>query len=375
MTHGAPLRAIRSAMLRPAETRLPWSFRWIDAAIARLTRHRRRLSIRRYSPVPGSVRSLNASVGRQRSRKGESVKAYVGITDTDWFELLRNRQDLEEVNFWQPGGSRRFRVLSVGELLLFKLHAPRNFIVGGGVFVHSSLLPISLAWASFGIANGVNSLEEMRRRVLGYRRTAVPDQHDFTVGCILLTQPFFLPEERWIPVPADWSGNIVQGKSYDLTLEPGASIYRALQTALQATEVRELDPVKYGTPTTIRPRLGQGSFRVLVTDAYGRRCSVTSEPVLPILEAAHIHPYSAGGEHALSNGLLLRSDLHTLFDRGYLTVTTDGHLEVSSRIREEFNNGHQFYDLHGKKLRSPSNPSYAPSTDNLRWHNENVYLG
>ena len=154
------------------------------------------------------------------------MKAYVGITDTDWFDLLRNRQDLEEVNFWQPGGSRQFRALSVGELFLFKLHAPQNFIVGGGVFVHSSLLPISLAWASFGVGNGVASLEEMRRRVLKYRRTVTPEHRDFTVGCILLTQPFFLPEERWIPVPSTWSGNIVQGKSYDLSSDPGATIYQ-----------------------------------------------------------------------------------------------------------------------------------------------------
>ena len=303
------------------------------------------------------------------------MKAYVGITDTDWFDLLRNRQDLEEVNFWQPGGSRQFRALSVGELFLFKLHAPQNFIVGGGVFVHSSLLPISLAWASFGIGNGVASLEEMRRRVLKYRRTVTPEHRDFTVGCILLTQPFFLPEVRWIPVPSNWSGNIVQGKSYDLSSEPGATIYQKLQSALQASQVRELDAIKYGAPTTIRPRLGQGAFRILVTDAYDRRCSVTSEPILPILEAAHIHPYAAGGEHALNNGLLLRSDLHTLYDRGYLTVTEDRHLEVSSRIREEFNNGHQFYALHGKMLRVPNNPAYAPSVENLRWHNENIYLG
>src|SRR5690625_3612718 len=208
----------------------------------------------------------------------------------------------------------------------------------------------------------------MRRRVLKYRRAEVPEQRDFTVGCILLTQPFFLPEDRRIPVPSDWSGNIVQGKSYDLVTEPGASIYRSLQAALQVTEVRELDTVKYGAPTTIPPGRGQGAFRILVTDAYALRCSVTAEPVLPILEAAHIHPYSAGGEHALNNGLLLRSDLHTLFDRGYLTVTTDSHVEVSSRIREEFNNGHQFYALHGKKLRSPNKQCFAPSVDNLRWH-------
>ena len=83
------------------------------------------------------------------------MKSYVGVTDFDWFELLGRQHDLDEVNFWPPGGSRQFKALSAGNLFLFKLHSPRDFIVGGGIFAHSSLLPLSLAWSSFGIANGV----------------------------------------------------------------------------------------------------------------------------------------------------------------------------------------------------------------------------
>ncbi|HEY8368084.1 MAG TPA: HNH endonuclease, partial [Thermodesulfobacteriota bacterium] len=55
------------------------------------------------------------------------MKLYVGVTDEDWFEFLRARPDLDEVNFWQPGGGRDFRALEPGEPFLFKLHAPRNY--------------------------------------------------------------------------------------------------------------------------------------------------------------------------------------------------------------------------------------------------------
>jgi len=61
-------------------------------------------------------------------------------------------------------------------------------------------------------------------------------------------------------------------------------------------------------------------FRVIVTDAYDRRCAMTGERTLPVLEAAHIKPYGSGDPHALENGLLLRSDLHILFDQDYITV-------------------------------------------------------
>jgi hypothetical protein len=73
------------------------------------------------------------------------MKLWVGVTDDDWFtQLSRLRPD--EVNFWQPSGSRTFRALEPGELFLFKLHSPKNSIVGGGHFVRYASLPASLAW-------------------------------------------------------------------------------------------------------------------------------------------------------------------------------------------------------------------------------------
>src|SRR5687767_6626201 len=97
-------------------------------------------------------------------------KGFVGITDFDWYEFLSSRPDLTEVNFWQPGGRSRFQALARGDLFLFKLHSPNNYIVGGGFFETSSLLPVSLAWDTFGPMNGVGSLSEMRRRIEKYRR-------------------------------------------------------------------------------------------------------------------------------------------------------------------------------------------------------------
>jgi putative restriction endonuclease len=112
-----------------------------------------------------------------------------------------------------------------------------------------------------------------------------------------------------------------------------------------------------------------------VTDAYQRRCAVTGERTLPVLEAAHIRPFAEHGPHHVENGLLLRSDLHTLFDRGYLTVTEELRVEVSTRIREQFNNGREYYKYHGQPLQvTPRTPTERPARDLLRWHNENCFL-
>ena len=102
---------------------------------------------------------------------------------------------------------------------------------------------------------------------------------------------------------------------------------------------------------------------------------MTQERTLPALEAAHIRPYAEGGLHEASNGLLLRRDIHSLFDAGYVTVTPQLRFEVSRRIREEFQNGKHYYELHGKDVALPARKAQWPERKSLAWHNEQRFLG
>jgi len=301
------------------------------------------------------------------------MKIWVALTDKNWLEFLRARAP-DEVNFWQPSAGRRAVALDAGAPFLFKLHAPHNVIAGGGFYVRYSALPARTAWDAFGADNGVSDYGALRRRVEQYR--AEPVVGDPVIGCNVLNRPFFWAESDWIPVPDGWSPNIVQGKSY-LTSEPqGAAIWSAVARRLQPVVAEQAkDGMRYGADYLTHARLGQGAFRVLVTDAYQRRCAITCEKTLPVLEAAHIQPYADEGPHSVANGLLLRSDLHTLFDRGYITVTDELRVEVSSRIREEFTNGREYYRHHGQQLAVvPGLQSERPSLSFLRWHNENRFL-
>jgi putative restriction endonuclease len=132
---------------------------------------------------------------------------------------------------------------------------------------------------------------------------------------------------------------------------------------------------RWGEPVLVRTRLGQGAFRVAVTDAYGRARAATGEHSLPALEAAHIMPFNLDGPHTVNNGLLLRSDLHRLFDRGYVTVTPDYRLEVGARLKEHFQNGRTYYPFHGQPISPPDRVAERPDPDLLRWHNEHLFLG
>jgi putative restriction endonuclease len=302
------------------------------------------------------------------------IRLVVAVTDREWFDHLRLLPNLSEVNFWAPSATQ-FRALSPGELFLFKLHAPDNFIVGGGIFAYANILPCSLAWEAFERANGAASLHEMRARIVRYRRNEVDSRGDFQVGCRILTQPFFFDRERWIDLPPSWSPNIVTFKTYSTDDADGKFIWDSIQERTSRREFDEGEQSRYGEPVLVYPRLGQGAFRILVTDNYHRRCAVTGERTLPALDAAHIRPYSDGGMHAVSNGLLLRRDIHSLFDAGYVTVTPNYRFEVSKRIKEEFENGRDYYALKGRLVSVPENPNLQPDPTALSWHNSERFLG
>jgi putative restriction endonuclease len=304
------------------------------------------------------------------------INLVIAVTDGDWFQMLRQQLTLDEVNFWAPSASN-FKALQPGELFLFKLHAPINMIVGGGIFAYANSLPCSLAWEAFGEANGAKSAQEMRARIAKYRRADPGDRSDFPIGCRILTQPFFLDEADWISVPQSWSPNIVSFKTYNTDDAEGLAIWEAVVDGMARRPMLGMadSQARFGNPHLIQPRLGQGAFRVLVTDIYERRCAVTQERTLPALEAAHIRPYSDGGTHEARNGMLLRRDIHSLFDAGYVTVTPGLNFEVSGRIKEEFENGRHYYALHGHKIRAPEQGTLQPDPDALKWHNDNCFRG
>jgi len=296
------------------------------------------------------------------------MKYWVGATDNAWFEFL-SHQAPDEVNFWQPRGEATYASLGVGSIFLFKLKRPYNHIAGGAYFVKSSSLPLSMVWDAFGTKNGAASrdlFEVMLRKL-----AADPKLIDPVVGCTVLSQPFFWPKSDWIEAPEGWSGSIVRGRYYDDQTTQGAALWQQVQERLRTRNVLAEGPARYGEPLLVKPRLGQGGFRVVVTDAYRRRCAITGETTLPVLDAAHILPFAENGPHEASNGLLLRSDFHKLFDIGLVTVTPKHHIEVSSRIKEEWFNGKAYYRLHGQKLASvPESVADQPSVAWLQWHNE-----
>lgn len=318
----------------------------------------------------------------------EPAKGYIGLTDPEWYSFLNAQPLVDEVNFWQPHGGRGFRALKPGEPFFFKLRAPDRAIAGFGFYERFEQLPAWLAWDCFGPMNGAPDFDSMIERLVRLRGDDSRSIRagNFEIGCVMISAPIFFKQADWVLPPVDWAKTgIQQGKGYELGSSEGRRVWdECLMRALASGRYWNIEPVanlvgegsaRFGNPTTVRPRLGQGIFSIAVREAYDGACAVTREHSVPVLDAAHIVPYARGGEHRVNNGLLLRRDLHRLYDRGYVTVTPDYLFRVGDSLRDEFKNGRSYYSLNNSSIALPVHEVWKPSRDLLAWHRDEIFRG
>ena len=312
------------------------------------------------------------------------MRLFVAVTDNDWFALHAALDRVKKLTSGVLHPRQHSRLFNPVKSCCSSCTLLRTSSLVAASSRDFSSSPSQFGFRTFREANGVSSLTEMRERIAYYRRSPIGPRENPTVGCIMLAEPFFWPRNQWIPCPRDFKLNTVQGKGYDSEIGAGRELWEAVAARLQSLQPTNLEPGTatlaavqsngFGKPQIILPRLGQGLFRILVTDFYERRCAITGERTLPVLDAAHIKPYTLTHLHEVSNGLLLRSDLHRLFDGGYITVDPQNRgVVVSKRIKEEFENGREYYKLEGQVLREPSAPWARPSLENLEYHAYNLF--
>jgi putative restriction endonuclease len=113
----------------------------------------------------------------------------------------------------------------------------------------------------------------------------------------------------------------------------------------------------------IMQRRGQKSFRDAIRKAYGDKCMITGCEVLEVLEAAHINPYKGEKDNHVANGLLLRSDIHTLFDLDLIGIDPEKlTVHLSGNIQKE-----EYKKLNGKKLELDKKARPSKSALGTRW--------
>jgi hypothetical protein len=114
-------------------------------------------------------------------------------------------------------------------------------------------------------------------------------------------------------------------------------------------------------------RQGQPNFRNRLLEAYGSRCAVTGTDVPEVLQAAHIEPYDGMPTNVVSNGLLLRADIHDLFDRGLVWVADNFKISLDKRLHDT-----EYGKFHGRKLWLPSDVADRPDPKRLAKHRQGI---
>jgi putative restriction endonuclease len=297
------------------------------------------------------------------------MNGFFAVTDPDWLGVLA-ATGASEVNFWQPRPTAICQPL--GTPWIFKVRGT-NLVAGFGFFSYWTTMPLSIAWETFGSANGARSLAEMVRRVRQLRRDR---ETDSAIGCVVLSPVKILDRSEWIGAPSDWHPNIVRGAGYDLSVGEHGRVWNQLLalTGSRAEYSAVLEvPGGFSNPALVAARRGQGAFRLMVIDAYDRRCAISGERTLPVLEAAHIQPFVEHGQHEVRNGILMRSDLHRLYDRGLVTVEPDLTFRVSRSLERDYSNGKMYYAMEGKSISSPKRVEARPDPKLLEWHASEVF--
>lgn len=241
--------------------------------------------------------------------------------------------------------------------------------------MHYSVLPLQMAWDTFGTGNGMPTLDAFRNAIMQYKRPGA-DSWNINVGCAVLDQVVYLPRELWVPCR---TGSLVSGK-HMVSADDQAVVRQVLRNLeLTPSTPRVQDELFYNSEYTPQyalseVRQGQGSFRVQVLDAYHRQCAVSHEHSLPVLEAAHIIEWSDTHTNDVTNGILLRADIHKLFDAGYVTVDPDDYrFVVSRRLKDDYDNGREYYHLHGSPILLPDSLMDRPSRQALQQHAGRIY--
>lgn len=175
---------------------------------------------------------------------------------------------------------------------------------------------------------------------------------------------------EWVPglKPQKNIGTAI--KSQLIEMIDGSPVAQELLVAeVEAEQQSAFDPLnvedaRKRVVASIVRRQGQPAFRKKLLAAYDRKCAITGCAQVEVLEAAHIHPYKGEHTHALSNGLLLRADLHTLFDLYLIAVEPDTQLiRLAPALSQS-----DYAQYDGRPLTAPISSSAQVSIEALQWH-------
>ncbi|MBP8661613.1 MAG: HNH endonuclease [Mesotoga sp.] len=275
----------------------------------------------------------------------------LALTDVEWFKYLREWQP-PIINFWTPT-AWAVNKINPGDLFYFFLKSPYRRVGGYATFVYSVRFTLADAWKKFANGNGEASLDRVLERLRSINKAIDPDS---IIGCIILKDAVYFSDKDFIAV-----------EELGTTFSLGIQKFKYLTGAAYEENTRDSVALRehFGREYSYgRARVASGAFRESLLNIYGK-CMVTGADYPLVLMAARIDPDSE--DNNPRNGLLLRSDIHTLFNANLLTVNQDYRVELSQILENTSYEG-----LEGKGIYMPKEPGLYPSQEALKKRRERL---
>jgi putative restriction endonuclease len=286
----------------------------------------------------------------------------ISPTDKNWFDYLKREQFNSNVNFWTPT-PWNIKKLKPKDKLYFMLKSPIRKIGGFGEFVEYNNMTALDAWNHFGYRNGRSSRQEFIDSIQEYidknsqKYGGIPiDINNYQIGCIKLDNCEFWDDENFIDITnkqIEFAPQVVTIKYFDQ--------YDIIsKTQEENNNFNIVSEPRIGKKATTNIRAGQSEFKAKILRTYNNMCCISGETIPELLEAAHIQEYRNYNSNHVQNGLLLRVDLHRLYDNRLLFIDREYLIHVSSLITSQF-----YRQYHGQKIRIPNSLSDRPSAEAL----------
>ena len=243
------------------------------------------------------------------------------------------------------------------------LKSPIRQIGGFGEFVEYKNLSAVQAWNEFGYRNGRASRQEFIDSIQDYidknsgKFGGQPiNINTYEIGCIVLNNCEFWDDNYFID-PAnhniDFATQVVTIKYFD-QYDPFK------QEQDERDNFNLVNEPRNEIQRTTNAREGQSEFKGKILRAYNNTCCITGETTPELLEAAHIQEYRNRSSNHVQNGLLLRVDIHRLYDNRLIFIDRNFVIHISNIVRSD-----QYKQYDGKAITLPSLISDRPSVDAL----------
>lgn len=273
-------------------------------------------------------------------------------------------KDFKLINFWTPTGWEPKKI-NPGDMFYLFLKSPYRKVGGYARYVYSFQLTVRDAWNKFGQANGASDINMMLEQLSSIRGSRIDE--NTIIGCIMLQDPVFLPDNEFFDSME--IGVEIKQAMQKFKYIKGAEIIRQEYTIDKIDDyiLNEEATVEY-TLSAHKRRIGQSTFREKLLELY-RKCAVTREDYPLVLEAAHIDPYIGESSNYPQNGLILRSDVHKLFDANLLAIDTNYHVKLSNILA-----GTSYERFENEPIVLPENKNFYPSEDALKRRIEKLFV-